>query len=55
MVISLFAQIQARAPWANVRPPLEPLSEERGQELADRLRREVAFDILCAKAPAHLG
>jgi malonyl-CoA/methylmalonyl-CoA synthetase len=31
--------------WANVRPPLEPLSEARGHELADRLRREVDFDI----------
>jgi 4-hydroxy-tetrahydrodipicolinate synthase len=38
--------------WANVRPPLEPLSEERGRELADRLRREVAFDILSAEVQA---
>ncbi|MEO0692189.1 MAG: dihydrodipicolinate synthase family protein [Pseudomonadota bacterium] len=38
--------------WANVRPPLEPLSDARGRELADRLRREVAFDIVGAGADA---
>lgn len=38
--------------WANVRPPLEPLSEARGHELADRLRREVNFDVQAALASA---
>ncbi len=31
--------------WANVRPPLEPLSEARGRELAEKLREETGFDI----------
>lgn len=40
--------------WANVRPPLEPLSAEKGRELADRLRREVAFDIADVEAGAQV-
>ncbi len=31
--------------WANVRPPLERLSEARGRELCERLRREVGLQI----------
>lgn len=42
----LLALQSGDARWANVRPPLEPLSEARGRELADRLRSEVGLDIL---------
>jgi len=38
--------------WANVRPPLQPLSQERGRELSERLAREVAFEILGSEAHA---
>lgn len=31
------------ARWANVRPPLEKLSETQGRELAERLQREIDF------------
>lgn len=41
----LLALRSGDARWGNVRPPLEPLNESKGRELADRLRREVAFDI----------
>ena len=48
----LLALRSGDARWANVRPPLEPLSEARGRELADRLRQEVDFDIEGALASA---
>lgn len=39
----LLALQSGDARWANVRPPLEPLSETRGRELAERLQREIDF------------
>ena len=33
--------------WANVRPPLQPMSAAAGRTLADELRREFDFDLTC--------
>lgn len=41
----LLALQSGDARWGNVRPPLEPLTYARGRELAERLRREVGFNI----------
>lgn len=34
--------------WANVRPPLEPLSDKRARELAERLSQEIGLTIVGA-------
>lgn len=47
----LLAMRSGEARWANVRPPLEPLSEAKGRELADRLRHDAGFEI--EEALAH--
>jgi 4-hydroxy-tetrahydrodipicolinate synthase len=31
--------------WANVRPPLTAMSEEKGRELAETLKREFDFEV----------
>lgn len=41
----LLARQSGDARWANVRPPLVSLSEDRGRDLVDRLHRDLGFDI----------
>ena len=46
----LLALWSGESRWANVRPPLLPMSEDEGQELADLLDREHGFRGLTAEA-----